>query len=102
MKKVDVNGLIGYNILETANNIVGAVRLYEMGIREMDDIIHGIHQVKFLGIPDKEFAEDLVKFLFNYEPQLETFISYFIEDFLVVGDARLSLVNAGAKLEILP
>lgn len=81
----EVKGLIGYNVFETADNVCAAVRLYKEGIRTMDDIINGVHQMHFIGIDDVVFASRIFNKLLEIQDSQdsqEAFLELFFEHFM--------------------
>jgi hypothetical protein len=84
---MNIKGLIGYNVFETANNICAAIRLFEEGIREMEDIINGVHLMHFQGVKNAMFAHKLFTYLLEHEDMQEGFIELFMEHYLEYEDA---------------
>lgn len=84
---MNIKGLIGYNVFETANNICAAIRLFEEGVREIEDIINGVHLMHFQGVKDALFAHKLFDYLLDHEDAQEVFIEMFMENFLKCENA---------------
>lgn len=83
---MEIKGLIGFNVFETANNICAAIRLYKEGIRTMEDIINGVHQMHFIGIDNIVFASRIFNKLLEMQDSqeaqeafLELYFKYFAE-----------------------
>ena len=84
---MNVKGLIGYNVFETADHVCAAIRLYEEGIREMEDIINGVHQMHFCGIKNSLFARELFIYLLENEETQEAFLELFFEQYMECNSA---------------
>ena len=97
---MNIKGLIGYNVFETANNICAAIRLYEEGIREMEDIINGVHQMHFQGVKDALFAHKLFDYLLDHEDAQEGFIELFMEYYLKCANALAAFDATVNKIKI--
>lgn len=78
---MNVKGLIGYNAFQTAENVCGAIRLYNLGMRELKDIIEGIHTMHFLDIDDVPFAQTLFQYLTNWQEPQEGLLEMFFKNF---------------------
>ena len=79
---MNIKGLLGYNAFQTAENVCGAIRLYNLGVREMPDIVHGIHTMHFLDIEDVPFAQTLFQYLTNWQEVQEDLLELFFENYL--------------------
>lgn len=97
---MNIKGLIGYNVFETADHVCAALRLYEEGIREMEDIINGVHQMHFLGVKDALFAHKLFTYLLEHEEMQESFIELFMEHYLKYGDAMAAFDASVNQIKI--
>jgi hypothetical protein len=101
---MNVKGLIGYNVFETANNVCSAIRLYKEGIRTMEDIINGVHQMHFIGIDNTTFASRIFNKLLEMQDSqeaqeafLELFFEYFMEfeQEMTVYDMTVNKITIG-------
>lgn len=97
---MNIKGLIGYNVFETADHICAALRLYEEGIREMEDIINGVHQMHFRGVKDALFAHKLFTYLLEHEEMQEGFIELFMEHYLEYENAMAAFDATVNKIKI--
>lgn len=82
---MNVKGLIGFNAFETADNVCGAIRLYNEGLREMQDLVNGVHQMHFIGIKDEVFASRIFNKLLEMQDSQEAqeaFLELFFEHFM--------------------
>ena len=97
---MNVKGLIGYNVFETADHVCAAIRLYEEGIREMEDIINGVHQMHFQGIKNSLFAHKLFTYLLENEEMQEAFLDLFFEHYMECNDAMTAYDATVNKIKI--
>ena len=97
---MNIKGLIGYNVFETANNICAAIRLFEEGIREMEDIINGVHLMHFQGVKDVLFAHKLFDYLLDHEDSQEGFIEMFMEHYFKYNNAVAAFDSTVYKIKI--
>ena len=97
---MNVKGLIGYNVFETADHVCAAIRLYEEGINEMEDIIRGVHQMHFRGIKNPLFAHKLFTYLLENEEMQEAFLDLFFKHYLEYENAMAAFDATVNKIKI--
>lgn len=99
---METKALVGYNVLQTAENLCGAIILYKAGVREMEDIINGVHQMHFIDIGEPMFIMGLIKALVETpQEKHELFVKAFTENFLEFEDELEALHQTKEEYGIL-